>query len=381
MAQARQAPDRRPAAVALIHAVEGHSPARHVRRRQRARRAEAGVVAGAQQVEAAVHRAVDQPHLTDAADPLGPAPRREALVAHRLEGGEGLRPEPLRRVHDHPAVADRAAELVADAGPAGRRIDPELEADRARVREVALIDLKRPLGDADRAHDLGDHEVEVEVALTVDVRQLVDRDPRDLHLDVGAVRRIEAAQEHLLPLALGPVLTQQHARHQPQQVVRRAPPRRHRDLRRLDHPLRGEHRRTLRAHHRRIARQRSSQTRLPERSGRRRRSPRRGRGHPRHKHAGEREQAAMSPPCMPTPDHALAPYANWQPADRRRGRQPLARSARPRSCCEAHAALPCHARPQTRMGACARPRSAGCPPGPGPRLLARVSTIHPHTRR
>ena len=77
----------------------------------------------------------------------------------------------------------------------------------------------------------------------------------------------------------------------------------------------------------------------------------------------------MSPPCMPTPDHALAPYANWQPADRRRGRQPLARSARPRSCCEAHAALPCHARPQTRMGACARPLLHRRHTGPRPRLL------------
>jgi hypothetical protein len=254
MPQARDPADRPAAAVRLIHPRERHRPVRHVRRLHCPRRVEPGVVPRPEQIQRPVLLAVDQPHLPHPGHATRPAPRREPPVMHRLERDERLLRQILRRVHDDPAVPHRAPELVPDARPAARRVHPEVELDRPRVGEVPLRQLKRPLARRHLPHHLWDHEVEVDVTLPVDVRQLVHRDPTDQHLDVLTVRRVEPTQEDLLPLALGAVLAQQHPRHQPQQVIGRAPPRRDRQLARVDHPLRRRHRRPPRADHRRVAR-------------------------------------------------------------------------------------------------------------------------------
>ena len=84
-------------------------------------------------------------------------------------------------------------------------LDAEVEVDAAGDREVALVRVVHALGDADRSHELREDEVEVGVALAVQVRELVDRHAADRELDVLAVGRVEAAQEDLVGdgLALG----------------------------------------------------------------------------------------------------------------------------------------------------------------------------------
>ena len=87
---------------------------------------------------------------------------------------------------------------VCASGLYEARLGREEYTGPAGDREVALVRVVHTLGDADRSHELGEDEVEVGVALAVQVRELVDRHAADRELDVLAVGRVEAAQVDLV---------------------------------------------------------------------------------------------------------------------------------------------------------------------------------------
>ena len=174
------------------------------------------------------------PGLGHRAHALAAAVLAEAVVAHRLDGDQLLGRPVGRRVHAEHAVAPGGAELVAEPGAAGRRA--QLERDRPGGREVALIDREAALARTHRLQHLGDHEAEIDVAVAVHVRRLVDAEPGDPHLEIRAVDRVEAAQEELLGLALGAVAGQVQPRHRAQHVLGRTP-RRGRERALVEHAL------------------------------------------------------------------------------------------------------------------------------------------------
>ncbi len=85
--------------------------------------------------------------------------------------------------------------------------------DGPRRGEVALAGEVGPFAVGEPAHDLGDHEVGVGVALAVAVRAHVDGHAIDGDGQIGAVVEIEAAQEVLVGFALAAVLRHDQPRH------------------------------------------------------------------------------------------------------------------------------------------------------------------------
>jgi CopG family transcriptional regulator, nickel-responsive regulator len=81
-----------------------------------------------------------------------------------------------------------------------------VEIDGAGGGEVALAREVGAFAVGEAAHDLGDHEVGVGIALAVAVRAHVDGHAVDGDGEVGAVVQVEAAQEVLVGLALAAVL-------------------------------------------------------------------------------------------------------------------------------------------------------------------------------
>src|SRR5690606_30739051 len=120
---------------------------------------------------------------------------------------------------------DEAAMPVGAAHGIGRAQAPRVIGDaeavtrRARERERALVEGEGALGDLDRVDELGRDEAEVEVAVAVDVRPLVDGHALDRHLEIGAVNRVEAADEELVTLALAAVLDERDAGDEPECVL------------------------------------------------------------------------------------------------------------------------------------------------------------------
>ena len=154
--------------------------------------------------------------LTEHRDVTGLARLTEAVVMQHVGDHEfGVRTA-LRCFDRDRAMAVRGAELVTHAPAAPRA---ELEIDRARGGEPALLEIERTLARDDAVHGFGDHEAEVRVALPVHVRELVDRDATDADREIRAVDRIEATQEELLAFALAAVLARVEAGHEAEQIV------------------------------------------------------------------------------------------------------------------------------------------------------------------
>ena len=72
-------------------------------------------------------------------------------------------------------------------------------ADDVAALDRSLARVEGPFEDADAAHDLGEHEVRVGVALPLDVERNVDGDVPHPHLDARPVLQIEASKVHVIP--------------------------------------------------------------------------------------------------------------------------------------------------------------------------------------
>ncbi len=134
----------------------------------------------------------------------------EAVGAGVLAGEEGL--AALARRRDEGDGARGVEHPVARAQEGAAVGGAEVEAGAAGDGEVALARVEGALEHAHAVDRLGDHEVEVGVALAVDVGHLVDGHPPDGELHVLAVLRVEAAEEDLVRLAVAPVLREEKAR-------------------------------------------------------------------------------------------------------------------------------------------------------------------------
>jgi hypothetical protein len=108
--------------------------------------------------------------------------------------------------------------------------------DRTGGREVAFRRKVRTLPICEAAHDLGDHEVGIGIALPVPVRAHVDGHAVDADREVRAVVDIEAADEILVGFAFAAVLRDDEARHRLEHFAG-AIDRRARKLFRADEPL------------------------------------------------------------------------------------------------------------------------------------------------
>ena len=94
-----------------------------------------------------------------------------------------------------------------------------LEIDGAGRGEVAFVGVVRALLVFDAVEQLGNHEVDVGVALAVAMRVHVDGNAVDAGGEVRAVIEIEAAQEILVGLAVAAVLRDDEARNGLQQLA------------------------------------------------------------------------------------------------------------------------------------------------------------------
>jgi hypothetical protein len=118
---------------------------------------------------------------------------RQARIAAEVRAGDRDAAEGVER-----AARER------ERGPLD--VVAQLQIERTGGGEVAVPREVGPLGDLDPLHQLGDHEVEIGVALPVAVADQVDRDAVHEHRHVGAVIGVEAAEEVLVRLAAAGVL-------------------------------------------------------------------------------------------------------------------------------------------------------------------------------
>ena len=79
--------------------------------------------------------------------------------------------------------------------------------------EIAEIGEIRALAVMQGADQLGDHEIEIGIALAMRMGAHVDRHVVERDVDIGAVIEVEAAQEILVGLALAAVLGDDQPRH------------------------------------------------------------------------------------------------------------------------------------------------------------------------
>jgi hypothetical protein len=99
--------------------------------------------------------------------------------------------------------------VVLRGEPAPR--EPQLVAGAAGDREVALPRIERTFDDTERLDELRDDEMEIGVAVAVEVACLVDRNARSRELDVLPFARVEAAEEHLLGVAVTALVGEEDA--------------------------------------------------------------------------------------------------------------------------------------------------------------------------
>src|SRR5450631_2030331 len=82
----------------------------------------------------------------------------------------------------------------------------QMNIGRSRAREIPHLCVERPFLVVDEVNQLGDHEVQVGVALSMGVRGQVDGHAVHGEGEVGAMIQIESAQEILVRLAIAGVL-------------------------------------------------------------------------------------------------------------------------------------------------------------------------------
>jgi len=141
---------------------------------------------------------------------LGRAVLAEALRLAYREGCERFFVGLFRCGDAHqPCLAERAVgrlELVASLGNA------EVEEGAPHDGRVALTRIVGTLEHADAADDLGDDEVDVGVALSVNMERDVDGDFAHFHLDARAVVEVEAAKVDVVAQALAILVVDEEAR-------------------------------------------------------------------------------------------------------------------------------------------------------------------------
>ena len=120
---------------------------------------------------------------------LGLHPR--PVVVPPAEGVEHVAAADGQRVRDEPPVVVVGPDLGLDDA----HVEPPREADlgAAGRREVAGLDVLRPLLERDPVDDLGDEQVEVEVALPVRVCREVHRDALEGRREVRSMVEVEPA--------------------------------------------------------------------------------------------------------------------------------------------------------------------------------------------
>src|SRR5690606_27820388 len=117
------------------------------------------------------------------------------------------------------SVAPGGAGGVGDPDAAPLPRNAQTVIGRARHGEGALPEGEGALRHLDRADRLGDEEVQIQIALTVDVRPLVERNPVHGDLEIGAMAGVEAAQKELVSLPLAPVLDEGKSRGGAEEVL------------------------------------------------------------------------------------------------------------------------------------------------------------------
>ena len=149
---------------------------------------------------------------------LGRAVLPEPVCPAERERGERLLAGLSRRGDPHDARlvegAVRAFDLIATLRHA------QLEERAADDRRVALAGVVRPLEHADAPDDLGDDEVDVGIALPVDVQRKVDRDVADLHLDAGPAVEVEASEVDVVAQALAVLVVDEETRGRREHLAR-----------------------------------------------------------------------------------------------------------------------------------------------------------------
>jgi hypothetical protein len=135
--------------------------------------------------------------------------RREAVGLVQLDAAEVVAVAVRRAPEQERALGAERADLVA--GGEAALGQPQLVVGAAGDREVALPRIVGALDDAQGLDQLGDHEVQVGVAVAVQVAGLVDHVAVDPQLDVLALAGVEAAQEDLLRVALAAFVGEQEA--------------------------------------------------------------------------------------------------------------------------------------------------------------------------
>ena len=148
-------------------------------------------------------------HAVDLLVVIGMDPR--TVVVRHFERGDHVAVSHLRRRGKHRALVAFAAHLdVCDRSL--ERVGV-VDVRRPGGRKVALIRIVRTLGKLDAGHELGNHEIEVRVALAMCVGRHVHRHPRNRRREVGAVIEVEAAQEILIGLPFAAVLGDDQTRY------------------------------------------------------------------------------------------------------------------------------------------------------------------------
>ncbi len=134
----------------------------------------------------------------------------EALGLAERERGEGLVVHlPGRDDADDPRLAERAVRGLDLVAPLR---DAEVEVGAPHDGRVPLARVVGSLQHAHALDNLGEDEVDVRVALPVDVQGDVDGDPAHLHLDARAVVEVEPAQVDVVAEPLAVLVIDEEAR-------------------------------------------------------------------------------------------------------------------------------------------------------------------------
>ncbi|MFO0624824.1 MAG: hypothetical protein U0325_04350 [Polyangiales bacterium] len=235
---------RRAALEGVVGAVEGHEAAVDVARAHHPGAVEARDVRLREHAEGGVVR--ERPHVL----PVDRRARRravlaEAVAARELPRDEGLAALPAgREEREGPGGAEHP---VLPAQEHAALLDPEVEPRAARDGEVTLPGVVGPFEHAQAVDHLGDHPVEVGVALPVHVRDVVRGHSADRELHVLPVLRVEAPEEDLVGLAVAAVLREEEPRRE-REELRGAAPRHRAQLADVEVELRRRPRRTGAAH-------------------------------------------------------------------------------------------------------------------------------------
>ena len=119
------------------------------------------------------------------------------------------------------AVALIVVHAYLDGGTGSHAV-AGLELHVAGICEVALGHVVRTFVEVDLLYYLGHEEVQIGISLAMCVAHHVDGHAVDSNVDVGAVVKVESAQEHLLGLAAAGMLGYEQAGHKAEHFLRRA---------------------------------------------------------------------------------------------------------------------------------------------------------------